>query len=203
MALSARSQRLSNGDCPLYGKQRPNEVAKVAHWRTRMANEALGMPRSSNSGGNASISMVWNPWTAQDPAAYPLASRKRQSEAKRINDLGRHIAAPPAPSAPAPAPSAPAVAPAPPPPASDSRAPSRLSDASEVSNASTAFLAGEEDRLVQAAHQRSIGQTYLRVGNLKEAKKHLKEAERLLNTNSKELRAAHGKVLDETRAVVE
>ena len=99
MALSARSQRLSNGDCPLYGKQRPNEVAKVAHWRTRMANEALGMPRSSNSGGNASISMVWNPWTAQDPAAYPLASRKRQSEAKRINDLGRHIAAPPAPSA--------------------------------------------------------------------------------------------------------
>ena len=196
MALSARSQRLSNGDCPLYGRQRPNEVAKVAHWRTRMANEALGMPRSSNSGGNASISMVWNPWTAQDPAAYPLASRKRQSEAKRINDLGRHIAAPPAPSAPA-------VAPAPPPPASDSRAPSRLSDVSEVSNASTAFLAGEEDRLVQAAHQRSIGQTYLRVGNLKEAKKHLKEAERLLNTNSKELRAAHGKVLDETRAVVE
>ena len=86
---------------------------------------------------------------------------------------------------------------------SDSRAPSRLSDVSEVSNASTAFLAGEEDRLVQAAHQRSIGQTYLRVGNLKEAKKHLKEAERLLNTNSKELRAAHGKVLDETRAVVE
>ena len=86
-SMADRSQRLSNGDCPLYGKQRPNEVAKVAHWRTRMANEALGMPRSSNSGGNASISMVWNPWTAQDPAAFPLASRKRQSEAKRINCL--------------------------------------------------------------------------------------------------------------------
>lgn len=186
-----RSPRISEGKCALYGRD-PNEPTHAMNeWRSRLHNEHAGMPRADFSGANASLSLVWNPASEMNKTAqYDLESRKRASGLKMVQDFGsispRSAAATSsktvtgmwhAPSAPQP------------PPALSARRPRGMEGATPSvppsRDPATRFLDTETARLQASAHARSLGQTFLRAGNLTQAKAYLARAEQILQVDPK------------------
>ena len=188
-----RGQRVSNGEIPGYGKQVYDTLAVDAAWRTRISSEGVGFRKTDESGSNASISMLWCPVAQRDTDGK---TSKRPSDIKALLDAAM-VPARPLPQASAPAP----ATPVPPPSASQCSLSSRVSDRMSII---TTQLHSEDPRLQAlrthphtcpprstasrgvgacsqaATRERALGQTYLRVGNLVEARKHLARAERLL-----------------------
>lgn len=195
-----RDQRISNGVVTGYGKQHHDPLAQDAAWRSRIASEGVGVRTIDQSGSSTAISMVWCPRSKLD---FSGKSAKRPSELKVIQDLGKGLASTnvAGPRLEAPATAAPAAVPLREITGRDAadfyRSESRASFRSEscVSRASvdTAFLNNENTRLAAAAHERKLGQTYLKVGNLVEARKHLAMAEEMLNLQ-------HSDVMDKKTA---
>lgn len=198
-----RDQRISNGVVTGYGKTYHDPLAQDAAWRSRIASEGVGVRTIDQSGSSTAISLVWCPSVKPD---FSGKSAKRPSELKVIQDLGKGLAS----MSPRLQPPASAAAPAAVPlrdvtgrvPADFYRSESRASFRSEsrVSRTSvdTAFINNENARLAAAANERKLGQTYLKVGNLVEARKHLAMAEELLNLERSDvLDQKTAKMLDE------
>ena len=45
-----RQQRVSNGECPLYGRVRSNPQQELGHWRNRICNEQIGSASTDATG---------------------------------------------------------------------------------------------------------------------------------------------------------
>lgn len=186
-----RSPRISEGKCALYGRD-PNEPTHAMNeWRARLHNEHAGMPRADFSGANASLSLVWNPASEMNKTAqYDLESRKRASGLKMVQDFGsispRSAAATSSKTVTGMwhAPSA-----LQPPPALSARRPRGMEGATPSlppsRDPATRFLDTETARLQASAHARSLGQTFLRAGNLTQAKAYLARAEQILQVDPK------------------
>merc|ERR1719387_984481 len=122
-------------------------------------------------GNNAALSLMWS--TSPDaPNLYKEASHKRWSELKLVQDFGARQPQYAQYGHPTPAPT---------PPPQMTVAPLLQQPRGFLTAAAArAAKGGDSDQLSQAHHERSIGQMYLRCGNLKQARKHLKRAEQLL-----------------------
>ena len=156
-----------------------------------MHNEHAGMPSTDVSGANARVSLLWCP-NPSGGNTYRQASQKRATNLKLVQDFGidsfRSGAPPPHPPAPIDA------------GAFDrTRSVPMTWNVPEVANPPPAvagegallargdlggFLQTESDRLQAATHARTLGQTFLRAGNLRQAKLYLGKAERLMTIQS-------------------
>lgn len=189
-----RSPRISEGHCALYGKDMSTATAHMNVWRNRLHNEQTGLPVRDMSGTNTSLSLQWNP-TPSLEGSYPLASRKRASQLKQVQDLGvSHLRRGGAGDASANGGLAQfttrAAAPRPPPAMAGAAGlpPTTTAAASAATVEKLAsprsFLDTETSRLQASAHARNLGMTFLRAGNLSQAKVYLARAE--------QVRAGHG-----------
>jgi hypothetical protein len=198
-----RSPRVSEGKCPTYGIITNNPTETMAMWRARLHNEKAGMPGADFTGANTSISLVWNPARSVSATAkYDMSSHRRMSSLKVVQDFGlpkqnvgerkpptpepalpTHSSLPPLPSMHPPLPSmsplsrdvaaaAFANAPRPAPPAGATLRGRPTMPAN--------FFDAETARLRASARAREIGNTFLRGGNLQQAKAYLARAEQLL-----------------------
>ena len=172
------SPRISNGECAIYGRERRDEIQNVTLWRNRLHNEKAGMPGTDVSGANTSVSLLWCP-NRSDDAVYGQYSRKRASDLKQVQDFGRRTGSAASSSSVAPA----AAAEAPPPPMPRAGRYPSLEAPVPPSSSAASFLNVEDNRLQAAAHARSLGQTFLRAGNLTQARLHLQRAEKLLQVD--------------------
>ena len=169
MAMAARVSRVSEGHLPMYGKKVLTDGEKMAFWRERCNNEQTGCPDRDPYGSNAGMSMLWNPEAPTMPdSAYAFASRKRPSELKAVQDLGAFER------------TSSSVAPRLPPSAMADSMQRRAAPPELAPPRPPTFLDGEAERLQASNHARALGQTFLRAGNLTQAKIYLKRAERLL-----------------------
>lgn len=136
-----RTQRVSDGKVPGYGKQVYDALAVDAAWRSRIAQEGTGYRTTDESGSSTSISMIWCPTAKlQDKGR----TAKRPSE---IKDLIGYDQRTPRPTPAAPAAARAIAAPVPPPSASQrSLCSSRASNQSGTS-INTAQLDSEASRL--------------------------------------------------------
>ena len=187
-----RSPRISEGKCALYGRDGPDPTGTMSEWRSRLHNEHTGMPRADFSGANASLSLVWNPGSdLAGKSRFELASHRRASNLKQVQDFGvvsprsaqqlqlsaSHVGMWNATPGSAPAP----------PPALSARRPRGMEGANDAARdmMPRAFLDSETARLQASAHARSLGQTFLRAGNLTQAKAYLARAEQILQVDPK------------------
>ena len=191
-----RSPRISEGKCAAYGKEQPDAFAVMSMWRSRLHNEQAGFTRSDMSGANASISLVWTGSATEAERAkqrYSLASYRKRSELKQRFDFGteniaNHNARVQQRQAQAPPPSPRMALSAAPAPVASARL--GLGDTLVSPRASPrSFLETEPQRLDASAKLRDIGQSFLRAGNLAQAKLYLEKAEKLLNVSPRYLRA--------------
>ena len=138
-----RTQRVSDGKVPGYGKQVYDALAVDAAWRHRIAQEGTGYRTTDESGSSTSISMIWCPTAKlQDKGR----TAKRPSEIKDLIGYD-HRTPRPTPAAAAPAAGPAIAAPVPPPSASQrSLCSSRASNHSGTS-INTAQLDSEASRL--------------------------------------------------------
>ena len=214
-----REKRISEGKLPVYGVDPPGDHARMQIWRHKLHNEKkgeaarlllpfrqlawmlqllisatltqpaisrtgslpqqlphcfTGMPERDNYGSNCGVSLLWLPYIPARDDAYSSQSRLRGSGLKLMQDLG-HISAPRPP---------PSVAALPPVPRDLKPPPQR-----EIPRGPN-FLDLESSRLQASQHARSIGQTFLRSGNLVQAKAYFKRAEQMLAAG---LRVGEGK----------
>uniref|UniRef100_A0A7S3ACQ7 Uncharacterized protein n=1 Tax=Haptolina ericina TaxID=156174 RepID=A0A7S3ACQ7_9EUKA len=169
-----REKRISEGKLPVYGVDPPDDHARMQIWRHKLHNEKKGMPERDNYGSNCGVSLLWLPYIPARDDAYSSQSRLRGSGLKLMQDLG-HISAPRPP---------PSVAALPPVPRDLKPPPQR-----EIPRGPN-FLDLESSRLQASQHARSIGQTFLRSGNLVQAKAYFKRAEQMLAAG---LRVGEGK----------
>lgn len=161
-----------------------------------MHNEHAGMPSTDVSGANARVSLLWCP----NPAGgngYQLSSHKRATGLKLVQDFGvgsfRSDAPPPRPPQPADAGVARSVpmvwnvpgVPNPPPAAAGDGSLSGRGVSPRGVSPRGGFLDTESQRLQAATHARTLGQNFLRAGNLRQAKVYLGRAERLMQIDSK------------------
>ncbi len=187
-----KSKRISDGQCAAYGREGGSDYVNMSLWRNRLHNEMAGMPLSDLSGANTGVSLLWCPGSGL-VNEYALKSQKRRSELKQIQDFGRLAPAPQLP---------PAVS------ASGSetlrsaahspRGLSELQMSRDGVPDRGSFLGTESERLQAVAHARNLGQTFLRAGNLRQAKIYLAHAEKLLQVDPKH-RTAEEETLDEFR----
>lgn len=185
-----RSPRISEGQCAVYGAEARTDNQSMALWRNRMHNEHAGMPSTDVSGANARVSLLWCPNPAGAGKNYTLTSQRRTSELKFVQDFGVDSFRAGAPPQRPPVPPNAGVArsapqtwdtpglpnPPPPPPTDGSLSGRSLESAGP-------YLNDESARLHAAGHARNLGQTFLRAGNLRQAKIYLARAERLLQTD--------------------
>mmetsp|Transcript_20520 Transcript_20520/g.62581 ORF Transcript_20520/g.62581 Transcript_20520/m.62581 type:complete len:206 (+) Transcript_20520:112-729(+) len=182
----SRTQRVSNGELPNYGRQHHNPLQQTEQWRARCKNERTGSHKTDFSGNNASLSLIWN---SSSDAGEQRAAR-RVSDLRMQNDFGMHVQQA---KANAMASNRPIVTDRHIPAARRStlqhyvRAGSVMgTEAATYSpvNANTSQeerdARAAENLLAQAAKERERGTNYLRVGNLAQARKHLARAEELL-----------------------
>jgi len=162
-----REKHVSNGECALYGAVRFDDHKTQENWRHRISNERTGHPIKDDTGNNAAVSLMWN---ADYANGHQDASQVRLSQLKMVQDMGMKSTVPPGPTAgdsrPSPSPRYRGSIPVPQAPAAPS---GRVS---------------EKERLELAAHERSLGQTFLNLGNLQRAKKHFRAAEELMKTET-------------------
>lgn len=163
------NKHISEGRCAIYGRESPSETHGLQIWRNRLHNEHAGMPTVDNTGTNTTVSLMWNPSPRGAPS-YTMASRKRQSDLKRIQDFGLGAGAPPAVAAP---PSA----------AGTGRREAAAAAMASPRDTDPGFLDTESGRLQAAGHARNLGQTFLLAGNLRQAKAYLAKAEKLLQVD--------------------
>jgi hypothetical protein len=207
-----RTPRISEGKCALFGRDAADPTSAMSEWRNRLHNEHAGMPRADFSGANASLSLVWNPISElQKNSTYNLTSHRRHSDLKMVQDHGV-VRSPRSASAATSSrsvtgmwsvPPSSAGAPAPP-PALSARRPRGMEGAAPSvprSSGSARFLDSETARLQASAHARSLGQTFLRAGNLTQAKAYLARAEQILQVDPKYTTGEHAaRLLDEFKA---
>ena len=204
-----RSPRISEGKCAAYGKEQPDAFAVMSMWRSRLHNEQAGFTRSDMSGANASISLVWTGSATEAERAkqrYSLASYRKRSELKQRFDFGteniaNHNARVQQRQARAPPPSPRMALSAAPAPVASARL--GLGDTLVSPRASPrSFLETEPQRLDASAKLRDIGQSFLRAGNLAQAKLYLEKAETLLSVSPRYLRTNHEveQLMDEFRS---
>lgn len=196
-----RSPRISEGKCAVYGREPQDVLAVMSTWRARLHNEKAGFARTDLSGANASISLIWTGSNeAQQSQRYGLASYRKQSARKQTFDLGvgnigrgnQRVDQQEALSAMAPA----------------ALSSARLGMGDAIDNhhrqqpAPRSFLDGEPRRLQMSAQCRELGQSFLRAGNLAQAKFYLDRAEKLLQVSPTYLQdgAKAEEVVDESRS---
>ena len=182
-------KRISEGKCALYGRDAPVEYATMQLWRNRLHNEHTGMAGTDVTGTNTGVSLMWNP-AGTGAGAYALASRKRPSALKQIQDFGAGNLTPRSMAqAAAEACSMPRL----PPSVASGPSASAMHDP-QVGG----FLDTETSRLQAAAHARNLGQTFLLAGNLRQAKLYLARAEQLLQVEERHFKGEKArKALDE------
>jgi len=164
-------KHISEGKSAIYGKQPVSDSQFISVWRNRLHNENTGMPNHDNTGTNTSVSLMWQPSPAY-AAPYVMASHKRHSELKRVQDFGVGCGAEPRPppaAAGAPSSTVPVMS------AADAAV------ATQRDALANGFLDTESGRLQAAAHARNLGQTFLLAGNLRQAKAYLQRAEKLMH----------------------
>lgn len=176
---SPRSLRVSNGQCALYGRQASNPLAQQAHWRNRISNERVGTQSKDDSGTNCAMSLLWGDGNVGREAPM-FSSRKRTSGLKMVQDLGvasSNAVRLPVYDAGNPVPSnksMPVGVPSP-----------RRSDSYGFGQVGATGLDGtrppvESAKLAEATRARALGNTFLKVGNLSQARRHFDHAQRLL-----------------------
>mmetsp|Transcript_7912 Transcript_7912/g.17455 ORF Transcript_7912/g.17455 Transcript_7912/m.17455 type:complete len:214 (+) Transcript_7912:328-969(+) len=194
----SRSLRVSNGELPLYGRQTQTEQAAQQQWRHRICNEKVGAPQRDFSGANTAVSLLWSASPEGQVDHSSLASHKRQSERKHVQDFGVHLS----PSSSLQRGTG-QYTPSLPPPRTAEATANRSQTASVAGSVAgsmasggrrstnfasaatrTAQMPAEQSVLVEAAHARELGQTFLRLGNLQEARKHFRHAEKLLQLDA-------------------
>lgn len=172
--MASRNNRISEGHLPLYGKTELGAADHMTFWRQRVHNEQVGCPVFDRFGSNAGLSLLWRPDAPRQPQTmYAYASHKRHAPPE-FRDIGSAAtAARGAPRLPPTA--AAALGSVMPPPRTPLPA-----QATPHLPATDGFLCGEGERLTAAHRARELGQTFLRAGNLTQAKVQLKRAEELL-----------------------
>lgn len=174
------SKRISEGKCACYGGQQHSDYSDMLIWRNRLHNERSGMSNHDNTGVNTVSSLMWNPGLGRGHCA--LASFKRQSELKRIQDFGVGAGNTPRPPAVTFARPATTAAVRTLPAAKAAEPAAGTGDA-----AGGGYLDTETGRLQASAHARQLGQTFLLAGNLPQAKYYLAKAEQFLQVDAKYL----------------
>ena len=84
-----RTARVSNGECPLYGRISMNPHEHQAAWRSRICNEKVGTDCRDKAGTNTALSMIWGSG-AEQSGTYRQGSSKRTSDLKLAQDNGVH-----------------------------------------------------------------------------------------------------------------
>lgn len=174
--VMAKSLRVSNGQLPLYGSQPSSSHIDQSIWRHRICNERVGAPTSDRSGANTAVGMLWYSGSLQDRDRHQLTSRKRVSELKMMQDFGVRTSqlktvagrVPPMTAAAFKGQTTTSLNGVPFMPHS------ARSEGSKISSA-----APKRNFLAEAAEARDLGQTYLKMGNLQQARRHLTHSEKL------------------------
>ena len=184
----SRGKHISEGKCPLYGRQQSDAYADMQIWRNRMHNERMSVTNTDNSGVNTVMGLMWHP-AGTKSSNFELASRKKVSDAKYIHDFGLGTKGSPRGHTPAlqlpPRPSTVAVGYRDASPSvSFSVAPPRASPAPSSQQQAGGFIASEAKRLQASMRAREIGQTFLLAGNLTQAKQFFAKAEQMLQISS-------------------
>lgn len=163
-----RVARVSNGECPLYGRVNPNPHEQQQMWRSRICNERVGTDCKDKAGTNTALSMIWGS-AAERSTSYRQGSSRRTSELKRAQDNGTHNPKGTAHGYPSTGAASPRAGYAPPVQPGECTLPPEVTTPRQTNAL-----------LTKVAEQRRLGETYLRLGNLKQAQAHFREAERLL-----------------------